>query len=154
MSGHPTPMSSRTAPVKFAIARCDLHPAAGAVTKQRTGSCPACHAITASTANSGRVWIHARMASARPCAMRNCAASAAHATRNALASMLGKVHSADHAAGVPLTIESSLAFTALAMTWLVDFADPARRCGEAGAAPGRTQVTSIAYGPALAGTIT
>src|SRR5437016_8923426 len=65
----------------------------------RSGSRPASHAMTASTANSGSVWSHARIASARPCEMRNCAASAPQATRNADSSMLGKVHSA--ASAVP-----------------------------------------------------
>src|SRR6478752_3834980 len=109
--GHARPTSSRIAPVKFAIARCEWHPAGGFETKQCAPSPPASHAITASTANSGSVCTQARIASASPCEMKNCAASAAQATRKALASMLGKVHSADHAAGVPLAIESSLAFT-------------------------------------------
>src|ERR1041385_9442511 len=65
----------------------------------RAGSLPASHAITASTANSGSVWSQARIASANPCEMRNCAASAPQATRNADSSMLGKVHSA--ASAVP-----------------------------------------------------
>src|SRR5438034_8021226 len=74
------------APVRFAIARC-----------ARSGSRPASQAITASTANSGSVCNQARMASAAPWEIRNCAASAPHATRNADARMLGKVHSADRA---------------------------------------------------------
>src|SRR6267378_3220528 len=74
------------APVRFAIARC-----------ARSGSRPASHAITASTANSGSVCSQARIASARPWEMRNCAASAPQATRKADARMLGNVHSADSA---------------------------------------------------------
>src|SRR6185503_12238954 len=74
------------APVRFAIARC-----------ARSGSRPASHAITASTANSGSVWSHARMASASPWEMRNCAASAPQATRNADSRMLGKVQMAERA---------------------------------------------------------
>src|SRR3954454_25215804 len=62
------------------------------------GSLPACHAMTASTANSGSVCNHARIASASPCAIRNCAASAAQAMTNAERRMLGKVQIADQAA--------------------------------------------------------
>ena len=54
--------------------------------------------MTASTANSGSVCSHARIASAKPCAIRNCAASAAHAMMNADRRMLGNVQIADHAA--------------------------------------------------------
>ena len=54
------------APVKFAIARCDVQPAGGMATKHDGASWPACHAITASTANSGSVCSHARIASASP----------------------------------------------------------------------------------------
>src|SRR5450759_1000133 len=82
-SGHPSPTRSRIEPVKFAIARWTF-----------AGSLPACHAITASTANSGRVWSQARIASARPCETRNCAASAPHATRNAENRIDGNVQSA------------------------------------------------------------
>src|SRR5213593_1823909 len=39
--------------------------------------------MTASTANSGRVWSQARIASASPWAMKNCAASAPHMMRTA-----------------------------------------------------------------------
>ncbi len=63
-------------------------------TKHDGASCPACQAITASTANSGSVCSQARIASASPCDIMNCAASAPHATRKALSSMLGKVQSA------------------------------------------------------------
>src|SRR5436309_2068741 len=59
------------APVRFAIARC-----------ARSGSRPASQAITASTANSGSVCNQARMASAAPWEIRNCAASAPHAERH------------------------------------------------------------------------
>src|SRR5436305_4175618 len=62
------------------------------------GSLPACQAMTASTANSGNVCSHARIASANPCAIRNCAASAAQAMMNDESRMAGKVQSADHAA--------------------------------------------------------
>src|SRR5437773_675933 len=74
------------APVKFAMARW-----------ARAGSLPASQAITASTANSGSVCSHASRASARPWEIRNCAASAPQATRNAETRMLGKVQSADSA---------------------------------------------------------
>src|SRR5436305_6114978 len=59
------------------------------------GSFPACQAMTASTANSGSVCSHARMASANPCDIRNCAASAAQAMMNEEKRMLGKVQSAE-----------------------------------------------------------
>src|SRR5258708_4567666 len=74
------------APVRLAMARW-----------VRLGSLPASHAITASTANSGVVCSHASTASATPCEMRNCAASAPQATRNAESRMLGNVHRADAA---------------------------------------------------------
>src|SRR5437899_2890065 len=74
------------APVRLAMARW-----------VRVGSLPASHAITASTANSGSVCSHASRASATPCEMRNCAASAPQATRNAESRMLGNVHKADAA---------------------------------------------------------
>src|SRR5438105_10643422 len=63
----------------------------------RSGSRPASHAITASTANSGRVCIHARIASANPCEIRNCAASAPQAMTNAEKRMHGNVHTAESA---------------------------------------------------------
>ena len=53
--GQPNPVSSRRLPVKFAIARWTM-----------SGSLPAFHAITASTANSGIVWMRARIARASP----------------------------------------------------------------------------------------
>src|SRR5947209_4226135 len=59
------------------------------------GSFPASQAMTASTANSGSVCSHARIASASPCDIRNCAASAAQAITNDEKRMLGKVQSAE-----------------------------------------------------------
>src|SRR6266581_2043064 len=94
--GQPRPSSSRIAPVRLAMARW-----------ARSGSRPASQAMTASTANSGRVCSHARMASARPWEMRNCAASAPQATRNADRSMLGNVQSAASAAPPPCIAEAS-----------------------------------------------
>src|SRR6267378_6639322 len=73
----------------------------------RSGFRPASQAITASTANSGSVCSHARIASARPCEMRNCAASAPQATRKADSSMLGKVHSAPSAVPPACVAEAS-----------------------------------------------
>src|ERR1035437_914719 len=73
--GHPRPVSKRKAPVRLAM---------------RRGTC-CLHASTASTANSGSVCSHARMASANPCAMKNCADSAAHAMSMAAARMDGTV---------------------------------------------------------------
>src|SRR5213593_1622163 len=84
------------APVRLAIARW-----------ARSGSRPASQAITASTANSGSVWTQARMARARPWEMRNCAASAPQATRNADNNMLGKVHSAPSAVPPACIAEAS-----------------------------------------------
>ena len=72
--------------MKFAITRCVFD-----------GSFPACQAITASTANSGMVCSHAKIASASPCEIKNCAASAPHAMMNDERRMLGKVQSEDHA---------------------------------------------------------
>ena len=69
--------------MKFAIARWTMF-----------GFLPAFQAITASTANSGNVWTSARTASASPWDIRNSAASAPHATRNADAIIAGKVQSA------------------------------------------------------------
>src|SRR5215813_8717718 len=82
--GQPRPVKSRRLPVKFAIARWTIG-----------GFFPAFHAMTASTANSGKVWTRARMARARPWETRNSAASAPHATRNAEAIMAGKVQRAE-----------------------------------------------------------
>src|SRR2546421_2752958 len=59
------------------------------------GSLPACQAMTASTANSGIVCSQARMASASPCDIRNCAASAAQAMTKEEKRMLGKVQRAE-----------------------------------------------------------
>src|SRR5205085_10268296 len=61
------------------------------------GSLPASHAITASTANSGNVCSHARIASANPCDIKNCAASAPHAMTNAEKRMEGNVQIAEKA---------------------------------------------------------
>ncbi len=69
--------------MKFAIARWTF-----------AGSFPASHAMIASTANSGSVCSHARIASASPCETRNCAASAPQATRNAEKRTDGNVHRA------------------------------------------------------------
>src|SRR6185369_6576363 len=63
MTGQPKPVNSRNAPVRFA---------------SRNWTCW-CQASTASTANSGSVCSHARIANANPCAMKNCADSAAQA---------------------------------------------------------------------------
>ena len=60
-----------------------------------SGSLPAFHAITASTANSGIVWMRARIARARPCDIRNSAASAPQATTNAAPIIAGNVQSAE-----------------------------------------------------------
>ena len=48
--GQPSPVRSRSAPVKFAVISGTFW----------------CQAMTASTANSGSTWIHASRASARP----------------------------------------------------------------------------------------
>src|SRR5262249_47312456 len=48
-----------------------------------------CQASTASTANSGSVCSHARMASANPCPMKNCADSAAQAMSSAATRIAG-----------------------------------------------------------------
>src|SRR5258707_4519548 len=98
-------MSRRIAPVRLGMARW-----------VRAGSLPACHAITPSTAASGSVWSHARTASARPCEIRNCAASAPHATRNAESSMDGNVHSA--VAALPATVAKRAMGTASGLTFM------------------------------------
>src|SRR5436305_418080 len=84
--GQPRPTRRRRLPVKLAMARCVCD-----------GSLPAFQAMTASTANSGRVCSQARMARARPCEIRNCAASAPQAMTNAERRMEGKVQIADNA---------------------------------------------------------
>src|SRR6266566_4183148 len=67
---------------------------------------------TTSTAYSGTVCSQARIARARPWEMRNCAASAPQATRNADARMLGNVHRADSAVAPAVdTKASSFSFT-------------------------------------------
>ena len=70
--------------MKFAIARWTID-----------GSFPAFHAMTASTANSGTVWTSASTASARPCDIRNSAASAPQATTKAAPIIAGNVQAAD-----------------------------------------------------------
>src|SRR5438445_13296364 len=89
------------APVRFAIARW-----------ARSGSRPASHAITASTANSGSVCSQASIARARPWEIRNWAASAPQATRKADVRMAGNVHRA-HSAEPPAvhSIASTYRFT-------------------------------------------
>src|SRR5436305_3731290 len=76
--GHAKPVRSRKAPVKFAnkSSVCDFD------------------ARTASTANSGRVCIHARIASAKPCATKNCADSAPHVINNEAPRIAGVVQRA------------------------------------------------------------
>src|SRR5579862_7292282 len=105
------------APVRLAIARC-----------ARAGSRPASQAITASTANSGRVWSQARMARASPWDIRNCAASAPQATRNAENRMLGKVHRAESAETDFAAVSSFMA-----RTWAEDSGRRGRRKGTYGA---------------------
>src|ERR1700681_1656314 len=78
--GHPNPVNSRRLPVKLAIARWTM-----------AGFFPAFQAITASTANSGIVWMRARTARASPWDIRNSAASAPHATTKAAPIIAGKV---------------------------------------------------------------
>src|SRR5215469_11421724 len=75
--GQPRPVSRRKAPVRLAI---------------RSGTC-CLYASTASTANSGSVCSHARIASANPCAMKNCDDSAAQAIISAEIRMAGAAHS-------------------------------------------------------------
>src|SRR3954454_13349540 len=79
--GHPRPVSRRSAPVRPAII---------------SGTC-CFHANTASTANSGSVCSHARIASATPCAMKYCADSAAHAISIADTRIAGALHNSDAA---------------------------------------------------------
>src|SRR3990172_2888405 len=91
------------APVRFAMARWD-----------RDGSLPASHAMTASTANSGSVCSHASSASASPWEMRNCAASAPQATRNADSSIDGKVQRAETAP--PAALACALRYNRIGLT--------------------------------------
>ena len=79
--GQPRPTSRRRLPVKFAVML-------GTSWRQ---------AMSASTANSGRVWSQARMARARPWLMKNCATSAPQAMTNAEKRTDGKVQSAGQA---------------------------------------------------------
>src|SRR6266853_2275594 len=94
MQGHASPTRSLRLPVKFAEIRA-----------MPLGVCGAFQAMTASTANSGSVWSQARMARARPCEIRNWAASAPHAIRSAARTIDGNVQSAEEAeaAGAPST---------------------------------------------------
>src|SRR5215471_3874452 len=71
------------------------------------------HASTASTANSGRVWSHASIASANPCAMKYCADSAAPAISIAASRMEGAVQRTDEgfASGIVPTESTSSAHT-------------------------------------------
>src|SRR5260370_2545976 len=80
MRGQPSPVSNGSAPVKLA--------------SSIGTSCRS--AYTASTANSGSVCSHARIASANPWAMKNCADSAAQAISKAANRMEGAVHNIDH----------------------------------------------------------
>src|SRR5512140_2408691 len=75
-------------------------------------SFPASQAMTASTANSGRVCSHARIASARPCEMRNCAASAPHAMMKADSRTLGNVQRAER---VPPAFAAAVAVPTLVL---------------------------------------
>lgn len=67
ISGQPTPIKSLFAPVTFAIIK----------------SMSLCHAITASTINSGTTWSSATIATANPWLILNSAASAAQLIRSA-----------------------------------------------------------------------
>src|SRR5438477_270304 len=67
--------------------------ARGAVRLAKSSGTSCFQASTASTANSGSVCSHARMASATPCATKNCADSAAQAMSMEAARIDGAVHS-------------------------------------------------------------
>src|SRR5204862_200122 len=75
-AAQPKPISSRFAPVMFAVAYCVY-----------VGSFPACQAKYMSTAYSGSTAISARNASARLCGMSTCATSAAQERRTAAPKM-------------------------------------------------------------------
>src|SRR3982751_3719618 len=75
--GQASPVSSRNATVKFANSR----------------SVCCFQARTASTANSGRVCIQARIAKANPCATKNCADSAPQVMRREAIRIEGVVQS-------------------------------------------------------------
>ena len=79
--GHPSPVSSLFAPVKFAVT----------LGSQPTGSCPAFQAMAPSTKNSGSVWTIATTANARPWLIEYCDASAAQAIIMAAAITEAKV---------------------------------------------------------------
>src|SRR5262245_1266274 len=114
--GHPSPTRRRNDPVKFAVIRCTL-----------LGSFPASYAITASTANSGSVCSHARIASASPCEIRNCAASAAQAITIAAAITDGNVQRAE-IADAPGVIVSA-AGTALMINLFNNASTPQKSAG-------------------------
>src|SRR5687767_10500871 len=78
MSGQATPVRSRSEPVKLAV----------------MSGTSRCQAMTASTANSGRVWSQASAASASPRETRNCAASAPQPMMKDESRIAGKVQSA------------------------------------------------------------
>jgi hypothetical protein len=84
MSGHPNPVSSLFAPVKFAMT----------LGSHCTESFPAFHAIVPSTKYSGMVWTIATIARARPLLMEDSDASAAHAIRSDAAMTAPKVETA------------------------------------------------------------
>src|SRR5258708_38735656 len=86
MMGQPSPVSNRSAPVRPAISIGT--------------SC--LQAYTASTANSGKVCSHARIARANPWAMKNCADSAAQAMSRAANRIQGAVHSRDQGPTSPM----------------------------------------------------
>src|SRR6266496_4097363 len=83
--GQPRPTSRRRLPVKLA--------------SMFGTSCR--QAMSASTANSGRVWSQAKRARARPWLMKNCAASAPQAITKAEKRTDGKVQSAEAAPAAP-----------------------------------------------------
>jgi len=84
MSGQPNPVSSRFAPVKFAMT----------LGSHWSGSVPAFQAIVPSTKYSGIVWTIATIASAKPLLIENSEASAAHAIRREAATTAPNVESA------------------------------------------------------------
>src|ERR1051325_108834 len=81
------------------------------------GFFPAFQAMTASTANSGNVCSHARTASARPCEMRNSAASAPRAMTKAARTMLGRGQSAAQRNGFVMIIRSLMKTTSRQNAW-------------------------------------
>src|SRR2546425_10221770 len=87
--GHPSPVSSLLAPVKFAITFGIQQS-----TVQFKGSLPAFHAMVPSTKYSGIVWTIATIARASPLLIENSEASAAHAMRREAAMTAPKVKKA------------------------------------------------------------